>query len=127
MLNTEQYSAYKKRLEFLISPSEKVNFLTFLQITQPHADQIEILQPIYESSSTYRDFFEAIPKEKRCKLLYFWLSTFMKHYLKGVFSENGWCIDARKRQTGGTRKRLRYMPKQYRLLSYAPFHSLSVL
>jgi hypothetical protein len=129
MSNSEQYSAYKHRLAFLESPSEKGTFLSFLQIAQPPSEQIELLQPLYETTATYREFFEAIPKSIRCKVLYSWLSTFMKHFLKGVFSEKGWVIDARKlaqSKHGGTRKRIRYMPKSYRLISYSPIHSLSI-
>jgi len=96
MVNKEKYIRYRKSIEFLKEPSKKVGFIDFLQIigqSLDSLDKIEYLEKLYNKTETYRDFFEAIPKKKRCEILYGWLNTFMNHYIGSVFSDRGWYID----------------------------------
>lgn len=133
MIDKERYARYRSSLSFLTEPESKLPFEQFLEIAQPPIDQIEILKPLYEGVETYRDFFNAIPKEKRCDMLYHWLSTFMRHYIGGVYSEMGWQInvgtmDKHSSAGGGyTRRRNRRQSRkkiQYRLYEYKESHNL---
>lgn len=133
MIDKVQYANYRSSLSFLTDSATKPSFEDFLEIAQPPVDQIEILKPLYESAETYRDFFNAIPKAKRCDMLYYWLSTFMKHYIGRVYTEMDWQINidtmdkhlskgggyTRKQKRGQSRKKT-----QYRLYDYKESHNL---
>lgn len=89
MIDSEKYKKYRKSLEFLEDPSQKVSFIQFLQII---GEPLEFLEKYYKGS-TYRDFFENIPKTRRCELLSGWLNTFMNHYIGSTFDDKGWFIN----------------------------------
>ena len=96
-------------------------FITFLQIigiSLDSKDRIETLEKYYSKASTYREFFEAIPKIRRCEMLYGWLNTFMNHYIGNVFTDKGWYIDVNNmntpNQTGGSLSR----SMKYKIFSY---------
>ena len=93
MIDKACYAAYRKSLSFLTESAAKSTFERFLEIAQPPIEQIETLKPLYEGAETYRDFLNAIPKAKRCDMLYHWLSTFMRYYIGSVYSEMGWQIN----------------------------------
>jgi hypothetical protein len=105
--------AYRARVkELLYNETMKPSFLDFLRIAQPPMKYEEELKELYEKTTTYKDFFNSIPKEERCRLTREWLPTFMEHYLKGVFNNKNWVIDVKKmdgkqnnQSYGGTRKR----------------------
>jgi hypothetical protein len=131
MINAEKYGKYKKSLEFLIDPAKKVSFQDFLQIigtALTSLDKCSLLEKYYSSAKTYRDFFESIPRSKRCEMLSGWLNTFMEYYIGHIFSDKGWYIDVNtmnsgdSRLTGGMRPSsvsLLLSPKKiYRLFSY---------
>jgi len=108
MIDSEKYKRYKKSLEFLTDPAKKPEFKNFLEIIEnKHAadsPQLRLLEDCYRAP-TYRKFFEAIPREARCSILYEWLETFMKHY---IIYDNNWYIDARNMeavQSGGSREK----------------------
>lgn len=133
MIDKKKYTAYRSSLSFLTDSDAKPSFERFLQIAQPPVDQIETLKPLYEGAETYRDFFNAIPKAKRYDMLYYWLSTFMKHYIGRVYNEMNWQMDistmdkhlsrsggyTRRHKRGQSRKKI-----QYRLYDYKETHNL---
>jgi hypothetical protein len=131
MKDKERYVKYRDRLQFLTNPADKPDFERFLEIAQPPDEQIEMLQSLYKETETYRDFFNAIPKEKRCNMLYYWLTTFMKYYIGDVYTENDWVMNVNTFDNtpslgGGytRRKRTRRVRKQmYRLYDYKESHS----
>lgn len=131
MKNKEKYKKYRNSLTFLTNPDDKLSYADFLQLIKLSSnDEIEYLKGIYESSATYRDFFEKIPKDKRCKILYQWLNTFMKKYLTpDVYSNEDWEIDIRKinKSKGGRRHYRRKNKKdniRYYIFDYKIKHSL---
>ena len=96
MVNEERYRAYRQSLVFLTDPAQKPGFSEFLQIigsSLESLEDIECLKTYYNKSATYREFFENIPKIKRCQILSVWLGTFMKHYIGRVFDDKGWVIN----------------------------------
>jgi hypothetical protein len=135
MIDKERYANYRMSLSFLTDSAAKLPFERFLEIAQPPVDHIEILKPLYESAETYRDFFNAIPKEKQCDMLYHWLSTFMRHYISSVYSEMGWQINidtmdkhlssggGYTRRNGRNRRQSR-KKVHYRIYDYKESHNL---
>lgn len=138
MTDSNRYREYKIMLEFLTNPSKKVDFITFLQIAKPPKDQYEYLEPLYNMSNTYRDFFKSIPFDDRCNILFSWLVGFMDYYFGSHYSPFKWQIDVtspkisndglrggrkrfRKRQTV---KRSSDFPSHYKIISYRDIHGM---
>jgi hypothetical protein len=133
MEDDEKYKKYKEKLVFLVEPSYKVSFIDFVSIIQQgDSELISYIKEIYEVSDTYRDFFNNIPKAKRCDILYPWLNTFIEYYIDDVYDEKGWIIDirtmnaTRSLQGGYTRRKKRMNRKKqlYRIYDYKNVHSL---
>ena len=133
MVDDAKYTIYKESLGFLTDPEKKLPFKRFLEIAQPSLEQIEILEPIYSTSLTYRDVFNSIPYDIRCDILYPWLPSFMKQYIGKTFSEKDWKIDANdmderipRRTRGGGRKKQHNRTRKvlYRIYNYEQIHSL---
>jgi len=104
MIDATKYAMYQESLGFLTDSSAKLPFLQFLELVQPSSEQIIYMEEYYLSTSTYRDFFERIPKHQRCMCLFGWINRFMEHYLKW---HKEWMIDARNMssiQSGGSRR-----------------------
>jgi hypothetical protein len=136
MANKAMYEKYRARISFLTDTSQKMPFARFLEIAQPPAEQIELLERYYISANTYRDFFNVIPFKDRCNILRPWLEPFMTHYLKDVFTNSNWEIDVRKLEAyegGGSRrtrklrdqrKSRKLVPINYRFIHYKPIHAV---
>lgn len=129
MIDSERYKQYRESMTFLTDPGKKLPFVQFLQIIKPPAEHISELKGWYTTSNTYREFFESIPKDKRCDILYYWIEPFIKHYLKDTYSEKGWKINIKRmdvrHHTGGTRKRSkRGVEPIYSLFEYRKMHNL---
>jgi hypothetical protein len=105
MIDEDRFTKYRNAVSFLTDPTVMLPFATFLQITQPSADQIRLLEEPYVSSRTYREFFNSIPREKRCIALFSWINTFMQQVGAVGHIEKGWYIDAHLLQKGGARKK----------------------
>lgn len=92
--NTEKHLEYKERVSKLLNdPSEKpINFINFLQISKAPPTIHESLESYYVNTRTYSEFFHAIPKNERCRLLRPWIKEFMDFYLRRVFSNFDWTI-----------------------------------
>ena len=96
MIDSEKYERYKNSLSFLTDSSQKPEFMDFLNILRgslQSTENLDTLEIYYNKSSTYRDFFENIPKSRRYEILHEWLTPFMEYYLGSTFSVKGWCID----------------------------------
>ncbi len=112
--NIDKHTAYKKRVsELLHNPSEKPsNFLNFLQIIKAPSVVHKELETYYLPTNTYSEFFHAIPKLDRCRLLRPWIKEFMDFYLKRVFSNFDWKINLN--MVGGkSHKTRKHTKKQY--------------
>jgi hypothetical protein len=130
MIDKNKYAKYKDRLLFLTNETEKVDFYRFLEIAKPPEEQILIIKPLYESSKTYREFFNKIPFNDRCNILFPWLSNFVLFYIQDVYSEKGWIININEMDTkiGGNkinrkRKTRRLFPSKYRIIHYETKHN----
>lgn len=90
----KNYTDYHSRLTFLKDPSQKPEFINFLEIAQPPSIELVYrLKPFYMFSKTYKEFFDAIPMKDRFDLLNSWLKTFMDHYLKNVNGYVTWFLE----------------------------------
>ena len=138
MSDERRYNEYRNSLNFLTDSAAKVDFITFLQIAKPPQKQHSLLESIYNTSETYRDFFKGIPFADRCELLRPWLGGFIEHYIRKYYSPFNWQIDIRSpniRNIGGIRggRRLKNakrrtvkstadFPSNYRIVSYKERH-----
>jgi len=124
MSDKVKYKKYEDRLNFLINPKEKVDFLRFLEIAKPPQEQHKYLEAIYKKSTTYRELFEAIPKTKRCDVLFDWLTSFMEYYLKDVYSPYNWEININEMKNiiGGSRRNL--YSSTYKLVDFRAVHPI---
>ena len=129
MIDDKKYTSYKRSLDFLTDPKEKLPFERFLELAQPNLEQIATIKPIYAMTNTYRQMFEGIPEAIRCNTLYLWLPSFMKHYIEHTFSEKDWIIDVNdmeprkpSRQRGGTRKHNSKSKVLYRIYNFKETH-----
>ena len=125
MINKEKYNRYKASLDFLTDENKKESFIRFLEISRPQSNQIEYLESFYNKTKTYREFFNAIPKDKRCDMLYGWITTFMEYYLK-EFDTNKWEIDIRNIMSGGSRKpkrKSKNITLKNRIILYRDMHN----
>ncbi len=93
--NADKHIAYKERVSKLLNdPSEKPsNYLRFFEITSIPPNINNEIKNYYDNTNTYSEFFHAIPKNDRCRLLRPWIKEFMNYYLKRVFSNFDWTID----------------------------------
>jgi hypothetical protein len=128
MSDKVNYACYRKQLKFLTDPAAKPSFDEFKAIILSAFSSLEELiyvEKLYKKASTYREFFEAIPKTRRCDILYPWLNTFMDYYIGSVYSVKDWIINVNKMDqahtsTGGS---LSKGPK-YRIYSYQKMNSI---
>uniref|UniRef100_A0A6C0DY63 Uncharacterized protein n=1 Tax=viral metagenome TaxID=1070528 RepID=A0A6C0DY63_9ZZZZ len=131
MTNKAIYNKYKEKLSFLTSTSEKVDFIRFLEISTPPPEQYEILKKYYNTSKTYRDFFNSVPYKDRCELLLPWLHNFILFYLSDVYIDNGWEININTMdiKNGGfkkssKRKTHKLYPSKYKIINYSEIHNI---
>lgn len=133
--NADQYRQYQERVRSLTRPEDKVDFITFVQMAMVPKDQFEYLEKRYEQSSTYREFFESIPKKDRCMILYPWITTFMTEWLGNTFTNTNWVIDittmpSQRKQQGGrhsTRKNSTYYLPKGRIINYTEKHIVDTM
>ena len=88
-------STYRKSLTLLTDAGVKTthDFESFAAINYLRKDQYDYIKPIYESTATWRDFFNKIPKHKQCFALFNWLPTYMDRYILNFdLRRYEWCI-----------------------------------
>lgn len=54
--------------------------------------QITELNPYYLSAKTYIEFFNLVPKKKRCELFFNWIPSFIKSFFDGLDISSDWYI-----------------------------------
>jgi hypothetical protein len=109
--NESKHTAYKTKIASLLYSEEmkkSTEFIEFLRIAQPPVEIIEELETYYNKSATFSDFFKSIPHIDRCRLVRDWISTFMEHHLRDVFSNKDWVIDIPLLLKGGKRNTKKY-------------------
>jgi hypothetical protein len=89
----EKYKEKIHALLYLPETKTEMSFQRFLEIAKPPVTLLEELHSHYERATTFDQFFKHIPKIHRCRLVRDWISDFMEHFLKGVFSNTDWVID----------------------------------
>jgi hypothetical protein len=94
--DSEKHRLYREKVEYLLYSTElKKNtpFIDFLQKAQPPViDIIHELEPYYNESKTFGDFFQSIPSKHRIRLVRDWIKNFMMYHLQDVFSNKDWII-----------------------------------
>lgn len=120
MKNDKQYAIYRERVnDILYNKTQKPSdFNMFSNLMQSTVLYIDELIEYYNSTETYSDFFQSIPKEQRCRLLLPFINKFMDHYFRGIFFNSGWIIPfnvigGNKKQK--TRKQY-YFPKNAKII-----------
>lgn len=112
MQDADKHAKYRERVDLMLS-SKPVDYNEFIKISYLPKQLWNELFEYYKTAETYSDFFHAIPKQDRCRLLLPWIDAFMRHHLHKVFSNNDWIIPLTVRGGGGKRKTQRrrgYMP-----------------
>lgn len=90
--DTDKRELYNESLKNL-NHAQKHDFETFAAINFLTRSQYDYLKPIYETSTSWREFFNRIPKQKQCEALYNWLSDYIdKHILHFQPTKYEWCI-----------------------------------
>ena len=110
MQDIDKHTKYRERVNLLLS-SKPVDYNEFIRISYVPKQLWTELFEYYKTAETYSNFFHAIPKQDRCRLLLPWIDAFMRHHLNRVFSNNDWVIPLT--VSGGKRKTQRkrgYMP-----------------
>jgi hypothetical protein len=87
----EKYKKYREKMENFYKPFT-MDFITFASRFGLNAEQYTALEPLYNTSNSYADFFKKI-KEDKCNILYNWVEGFVRHILEGTFHSSPWVID----------------------------------
>ena len=113
----EGHEAYRVYINEWLT-NEKPSFIEFRRKAKPSDEIVDELRTYYDSTQTYKTFFQSIPERDRCRLLRGWIYTFMNEELKGVFSDK-WIIDVTKMDNqikegkrGTRKKKIYYCPKK---------------
>jgi len=100
MKDADRHRAYRARVDQLLHSSELKagipfnEFIYSISVVIGDVYQwVAPLQPSYDASATFGEFFQAMPRADRCRLVRYWISYFMKHHLGDVFSHSGWVLD----------------------------------
>jgi len=117
MQDPQKHIKYRERVDNLLK-TKPMDFKEFSRIILVPNNLLGELYEYYESAETYGDFFQAIPKLERCRLLRPWIDKFMEYYLKNIFFNKNWVIPLVAR--GGSRKTRKnhksfYTPNNIRL------------
>jgi hypothetical protein len=92
--NPSDREAYRKGLAALNAPIS-MTFKEFYRLARFQVDQFPIFEPLFAASSTWLEFFQKIPKEKHCELLY-WAPSFMDTLMGFDVQKPIWVIDLAK-------------------------------
>lgn len=107
--DTHKHRLYKERIHNMLYTKEfksKLSFIDFSIMSQINNPEImNEIENYYNNSDTLGDFFTSIPKKDRCRLVRDWITIFMSHHLKDVFSNTDWIIKIPCSHTEGGGKR----------------------
>ena len=99
-----RHQQYRTRVaEFLYSPEFKSNmhFDRFVSLFDKREDEMTEIYEYYNNANNFKDFFQSIPKQHRCRLVGPWIERFMKYILKDVFYNENWIIHFPLEMSGG--------------------------
>ena len=91
MINNELYNIYKREIHKLGLPINKP--LTDIQKYVCDNDKYEKLRQYYDANKSWHEFFNKIPKNRRCELLYNWIPEFVSDKIYNLHMSNKWVID----------------------------------
>lgn len=91
MVDEVQYAKYRNAVKILEGP--KMPYKKFIDMNDITEKQDEILNLYYESTYSWDDFFNAIPKKDRCFAFFNWLFKFIDTILNDTFISKNWIID----------------------------------
>ena len=103
-----RHQLYRTRIDdFLYSKEFKNNmeFDKFVSLFDKRAEEMTELYQYYKSSNTFYEFFRAIPRDDRCRLVGPWIEQFTKFILKDVFYNENWIIKLPLEMSGGKRNK----------------------
>ena len=86
-----KYKNYREKMKKFYEPLT-LDFIIFAERFGLNSEQYTVLEPLYNSSRNYADFFKKI-KEDKCNILYNWIEDFIRHILEGSFESSSWVID----------------------------------
>lgn len=92
--DTNKHNAYRKRIKQVLESTEfkaNLSFIEFLEITEL-TQYVDEIKQYYDTSDTFEEFFQSMPKSDRCRLVRDWIDNFMTYHFKDVFSNSDWMI-----------------------------------
>jgi hypothetical protein len=92
LINQTHYAAYRDATKVLFQ-EHTMKYSEFKGENSLSDEQDRILEPLYNSSTTWIEFFNAVPKESHCECFLLWLPFFINKLLKDSFIQNTWYID----------------------------------
>jgi hypothetical protein len=119
LINEARYTTYRDAVKVLFQ-EYRMDYFDFKNENSLSAEQDKILEPLYNSSKSWIDFFNSVPKESHCDCFILWLPFFINKLLKDAFIQNTWYIDINtmpktymniinsSKKTGGTRRSPRH-------------------
>jgi len=90
-----RHQQYRTRVDdFLYSSKFKTNlcFDKFVSLFDKREEEMTELYQYYNNANNFNDFFQAMPKQHRFRLVGSWIEQFMKFILKDVFYNENWII-----------------------------------
>lgn len=91
LINEAHYQAYRDATRVLFQ-EHTMKYSDFKGENSLSVEQDRILEPLYNSSSTWIEFFNSVPKESHCEC-FLWLPFFINKLLNDTFIQNTWYID----------------------------------
>lgn len=91
MVDKEIYNIYKNSTQiFGLTIKNPIDTIaTYINDT----DKLTQLQQYYDANKTWHDFFNKIPRKRRCELLYNWIPNFVRIHIGELHQHNMWEID----------------------------------
>lgn len=116
MKNQQEYQQFRTSIDNMLnSPDFKSNitYRMFVEKTSMQPNLDSVIRPLFENSTTFSDFFNSMPKEKRCEYIRGWITKFMETFLNHTFKNEGWIIPIPiDTQHGGKKsKKTYYLPR----------------
>jgi len=111
MKNQHEYQLFQTSVDTMLNSIEfksNITYRMFVEKTsiQPYLDPV--MRPLFENSTTFSEFFNSIPKEKRCEYIRGWITKFMETFLNHTFKNDGWIIPIPIANIGGKKSRKTY-------------------
>jgi hypothetical protein len=92
LTNTRTFQEYRDTT-VVLSMEKQMSWDEFKSENSLSQEQISILHTLFETSKTWLDFFNSVPRDDTCSAFYMWLPFFINKLLDNKFSQNTWYID----------------------------------